>query len=324
MVVGDLNDFQFSKPLETLAGNVLTNLAATKLPAADQYTYIFEGNSQMLDHILVSNALKNAEVDIVHTNTEFANAVTDHDPTIARLSLNRAVNTIVGTNANDNLYGDGKNRVFYGLDGDDNIYSNGGESIQFGGRGNDGLYGQANNDYLNGGDGNDRLYGNGGNDLPDGGDGDDILYGNGGNDRFFGGDGNDKLFGNGGNDYFDGGDGDDLFYGNGGTDTIFAVSGKDVMYLGGGRNVIDSGAGDDTIWLNGGNDTIALSRGNGRDTIHNFQAGRTKFTLSAGLSFGDLSFTASNGGTLIQAGTKVLASLSWASISTVNRGVNFM
>lgn len=129
MVVGDLNDFQFSKPLKTLAGNVLTNLAATKLPAADQYTYIFEGNSQMLDHILVSNALKNAEVDIVHTNAEFANAVTDHDPTIARLSLNRAVNTIVRTNANDNLYGDGKNRVFYGLDGDDNIYSNGGESI---------------------------------------------------------------------------------------------------------------------------------------------------------------------------------------------------
>ena len=342
MVVGDLNDFQFSKPLETLAGNVLTNLAATKLPAADQYTYIFEGNSQMLDHILVSNALKNAEVDIVHTNAEFANAVTDHDPTIARLSLNRAVNTIVGTNANDNLYGDGKNRVFYGLDGDDNIYSNGGESIQFGGRGNDELYGQANNDYLDGGDGNDRLYGNGGNDvfvggrgndelygnggndLLDGGDGDDILYGNGGNDRFFGGDGNDKLFGNGGNDYFDGGDGDDLFYGNGGNDTVFAGSGKDVMYLGGGRNVIDSGAGDDTIWLNGGNDTIALSRGNGRDTIHNFQAGRTKFTLSAGLSFGDLSFTASNGGTLIQAGTEVLASLSWTSTSTVNRGVNFM
>ena len=83
----------------------------------------------MLDHILVSNALKNAEVDIVHINAEFANAVTDHDPTIARLSLNRAVNTIVGTNANDNLYSDGKNRVFYGLDGDDNIYSNGGESI---------------------------------------------------------------------------------------------------------------------------------------------------------------------------------------------------
>ena len=306
MVVGDLNDFQFSKPLETVAGNVLTNLAATKLPAADQYTYIFEGNSQTLDHILVSNALKNAEVDIVHINAEFANAVTDHDPTIARLSLNRAVNTIVGTNANDNLYGDGKNRVFYGLDGDDNLYSNGGESIQFGGRGNDGLYGQANNDYLDGGDGNDRLYGNGGNDV------------------FVGGRGNDELYGNGGNDYFDGGDGDDLFYGNGGNDTVFAGSGKDVMYLGGGRNVIDSGAGDDTIWLNGGNDTIALSRGNGRDTINNFQAGRTKFTLSAGLSFGDLSFTASNGGTLIQAGTEVLASLSWAATSTVNRGVNFM
>ncbi len=342
MVVGDLNDFQFSKPLEIVAGNVLTNLAATKLPAADQYTYVFEGNSQMLDHILVSNTLKNAEVDIVHINAEFANAVTDHDPTIARLSLNRAVNTIVGTNANDNLYGDGKSRVFYGLDGDDNISSNGGESIQFGGRGNDALYGQANNDYLDGGDGNDRLYGNGGNDvfvggrgndelygnggndLLDGGDGDDILYGNGGNDRFFGGNGNDKLFGNGGNDYFDGGDGDDLFYGNGGNDTVFAGSGKDIIYLGGGRNTIDSGAGDDTIWLNGGNDTIALSRGNGRDTINNFQAGRTKFTLSAGLSFGDLSFTASNGGTLIQAGTEVLASLSWASTSSVNRGVNFM
>ena len=50
------------------------------LPAAERYSYVYEGNSQVLDHILVSPALTVAahgpkqpayEYDIVHTNSEF-------------------------------------------------------------------------------------------------------------------------------------------------------------------------------------------------------------------------------------------------------------
>ncbi len=74
-MLGDLNDFEFSTPLEILEGTpqVLTPLIET-LPAGERYTYVFEGNSQTLDHILVSNSLMNGtfEFDSVHANAEFA------------------------------------------------------------------------------------------------------------------------------------------------------------------------------------------------------------------------------------------------------------
>ena len=56
VVLGDLNDFQFSTPLTTLKGGVLHALIET-LPQSEQYTYEFEGNAQALDHILVSDNL---------------------------------------------------------------------------------------------------------------------------------------------------------------------------------------------------------------------------------------------------------------------------
>ncbi|XQQ06391.1 MAG: choice-of-anchor I family protein [Leptolyngbya sp. IPPAS B-1204] len=88
IVAGDLNDFQFSKPLDVLTqGGALTNLINT-LPANEQYNYNFEGNAQVLDHILVSQNLRPlAEIDVVHTNSEFAQQDSDHDPIVARFSF---------------------------------------------------------------------------------------------------------------------------------------------------------------------------------------------------------------------------------------------
>jgi predicted extracellular nuclease len=91
IVLGDLNDFWFSTPLEILragaAGPVLTNLHDT-LPATERYTYVFEGNAQTLDHILVSaNLASRVEYDIVHANAEFAERASDHDPPVARFTL---------------------------------------------------------------------------------------------------------------------------------------------------------------------------------------------------------------------------------------------
>jgi predicted extracellular nuclease len=56
IVAGDLNDFAFSAPLRELSGPdcSLVNLAAELLPESEIYSYIYEGNSQVLDHILVS------------------------------------------------------------------------------------------------------------------------------------------------------------------------------------------------------------------------------------------------------------------------------
>jgi uncharacterized protein len=109
-VLGDLNEFEFVSPLQILEGttvstnngqniatgsdSVLTNLVNT-LPENERYSYIFQGNSQALDHILVSNNLAtNAEVDIVHVNSEFAeNAQTasDHDPILTRIQLSEPI-----------------------------------------------------------------------------------------------------------------------------------------------------------------------------------------------------------------------------------------
>lgn len=67
---------------------VLFNLA-DGLPAAERYSYIFEGNSQELDHMLVSRALHGLgpRFEAVHLNCEFSGAPSDHDPLLARLRL---------------------------------------------------------------------------------------------------------------------------------------------------------------------------------------------------------------------------------------------
>ncbi|WP_142383415.1 5'-nucleotidase C-terminal domain-containing protein [Bacillus sp. V3-13] len=93
VVLGDLNDFEFSNPLAALKGNELTNLIE-KVPAPERFTYNYQGNSQVLDHLLVSNNLaERAEVDIVHINSPFTEAhgrVSDHDPVLAQLDLSKA------------------------------------------------------------------------------------------------------------------------------------------------------------------------------------------------------------------------------------------
>ncbi|HEX5739939.1 MAG TPA: endonuclease/exonuclease/phosphatase family protein [Pilimelia sp.] len=85
VVLGDLNDFSFSPAVGALtAGGALRSLADT-LPARERYTYVYQGNSQALDHTLVSRGWSAAAYDIVHRNAEFADQVSDHDPQVARL-----------------------------------------------------------------------------------------------------------------------------------------------------------------------------------------------------------------------------------------------
>lgn len=86
VVLGDINDFQFSSAVTTLAGALLHPLINT-LPESERYSYVFEGNAQALDHILVSNKLFNGlfSYDVVHVNAEFAVQASDHDPQLVRL-----------------------------------------------------------------------------------------------------------------------------------------------------------------------------------------------------------------------------------------------
>ncbi|MGK5728399.1 endonuclease/exonuclease/phosphatase family protein [Streptomyces sp. URMC 124] len=84
IVAGDLNDFQFSSAVKTLtAGKVLTD-QVDRLPRAERYGYVYQGNSQVLDHILTSSHVRRVDYDIVHINAEFADQASDHDPQVLR------------------------------------------------------------------------------------------------------------------------------------------------------------------------------------------------------------------------------------------------
>jgi len=98
IVLGDLNDFQFSNPLTVLMGSILNNLIDT-LPVAEQYTYVFDGNSEVLDQTLIGNGtFKRPFVyDVVHVNSEFAVQASDHEPQVSNLCVDATPPLISGT-----------------------------------------------------------------------------------------------------------------------------------------------------------------------------------------------------------------------------------
>ncbi|WP_214810535.1 chitobiase/beta-hexosaminidase C-terminal domain-containing protein [Exiguobacterium sp. s127] len=85
VVLGDLNDFQFSKTLDILKGKNLWN-TVDDLPKSERYSYVYNGNAQVLDHILISKNLKSyTSSDIVNINSDYMEAdgsASDHDPAI--------------------------------------------------------------------------------------------------------------------------------------------------------------------------------------------------------------------------------------------------
>jgi uncharacterized protein len=93
VVLGDINDFEFSETTTILEGGVLTSLMRF-LPAEERYSYVFEGNSQTLDQILLSNegllqGNEHPAFDVVHLNSEFADAIqaSDHEPSVVRMKF---------------------------------------------------------------------------------------------------------------------------------------------------------------------------------------------------------------------------------------------
>lgn len=85
VVAGDLNDFGFSPAVGELTKNDGLINPADSLPEQERYSYVFDGNSQSLDHMLVSPGVGEVDYDIVHINAEFADQASDHDPQVARI-----------------------------------------------------------------------------------------------------------------------------------------------------------------------------------------------------------------------------------------------
>ena len=91
VLAGDFNDYQFSPSVHTLTddGATLADLINT-LPKNEQYTYVFDGISQVLDHIFVTKPLAGAtpsavQYQVIHVNSEFAAQASDHDPQVVRI-----------------------------------------------------------------------------------------------------------------------------------------------------------------------------------------------------------------------------------------------
>ncbi|WP_406057353.1 endonuclease/exonuclease/phosphatase family protein [Streptomyces sp. NBC_01077] len=84
LVVGDINDFEFSGTAEALTDGGALYPAVKSLPRSERYSYVFQGNSQVLDQILTSPGVRHFEYDSVHINAEFADQDSDHDPQVLR------------------------------------------------------------------------------------------------------------------------------------------------------------------------------------------------------------------------------------------------
>lgn len=95
IVLGDLNDFEFSNPVNTIKAAPLNDLIET-LPQNERYTYVFDGNSQTLDHTLVSSGIfsRPRAFDVVHVNSEFATQASDHEPQVSKLCVDRTLPTL--------------------------------------------------------------------------------------------------------------------------------------------------------------------------------------------------------------------------------------
>lgn len=83
ILMGDFNDFEFSPTLKNIKKDLLIN-AIEELPKNERHTYVHQGNSQVLDHILVNKEYKGKlNVDVLNINSEFTDAqgsFSDHDP----------------------------------------------------------------------------------------------------------------------------------------------------------------------------------------------------------------------------------------------------
>ena len=208
IVLGDLNEFEFVSPVSVNLGGALENLTFRE-PDTERYSFNFQGNSQSLDHILVSPALSDrAEFDIVHVNSEFPSLPStgsDHDPLVAQISFRAPAPLCEGRTAS--IYVEDGLVVGGPLHGE--TYA----GILMGTSNIDVIVGTPDYDMIIGGEAEDTICGLGG---------DDVLFGGPSSDRLYGGEGTDVLMGEGGDDLLDGGAAEDVCDGGEGENIILS------------------------------------------------------------------------------------------------------
>lgn len=93
IMAGDCNEFTFVQPLKNfVAESGLLDLdEAAGIAPVERYTYLFDMNSQELDHMFVSQKIANRspKLEHMHVNTwvTYADQISDHDPSVAQLNV---------------------------------------------------------------------------------------------------------------------------------------------------------------------------------------------------------------------------------------------
>lgn len=316
-VLGDFNGFYFEEAQQQLTRNgVLTNLA-TLLPEEERYSYLFEGNFQLLDNILVTGGLLGgARYDAVHINAGQSGQTSDHDPQIASLYIGRpnaapvaaddavAVNEDAATgNLAPMLLGNDQDEAALTIVGVDTSSTQG--SVVFDQATQSVRYvadADAFDGLADGETATDRftytvrdagglestasvtvtVTGVEDSRVRIGSIFGDTLTGTAGEDTLYGLFGNDALMGLDGRDMLWGGIGNDTLNGGKGSDRLSGGFGDDTLLGGAGDDYLAGGLGRDTLIGGEGADRFAFSVLSGSDTISDYEVGSDIIRLETG------------------------------------------
>lgn len=204
---------------------------------------------------------------------------------------------LTGNRLNNELTGNNDNNVIKGGAGSDTLYSRGGDDTVIGGRGHDLIIGGS-------GEGNDTYLGGRGADtvkytsaesgirvnLKNGtatsigksdqaGIGDDVLSRI---ENVISGKYGDIVVGNGAANQIIGRRGSDLLYGASGADDLLGGKGQDMLFGGAGADFIRGDKGNDVLIGGAGADTFYFRKGDGRDTLNDFEVGIDHIEIGRG------------------------------------------
>ncbi|MEG4204038.1 calcium-binding protein [Microcoleus sp. Pol7_A1] len=203
---------------------------------------------------------------------------------------------LVGTNADDSIYGYAGNDILSGLGGNDYLDGGPGSDDMFGGADNDTYIVDSQNDKVteNFNQGIDTVISSV--TFPLGyrlGENQENLklignayegYGNALNNTITGNAVGNYIDGEAGNDYIDGAGGNDNLYGEAGNDTLIGDLGNDYLFGGANNDSLVGGWDDDNLYGGTGNDI--LLGGSGKDYLDGF-GNSTEFDILTGGTLGD-------------------------------------
>ena len=90
IVLGDMNDFEFSQTIKNINGDELID-TISELPVNERYSYVYQGASQTLDNIMINKKYKGqVNVDVIRINSEFTidqGSFSDHDPVFIQFKI---------------------------------------------------------------------------------------------------------------------------------------------------------------------------------------------------------------------------------------------